>query len=568
MNVIQQLLTEHIDIWTAAETEKKSGRGRSSGNAASVYGIKKLRELILELAMRGKLVPQDTNDEPASALMERIHAEKTKLIAEKKIKKENLQPDITDEEKPFDLPLGWEWARFGQVVEVLDSLRKPVTQQDREPGPYPYYGASGVVDYVSNYIFDEPLVLVGEDGAKWGCGDSTAFVIAGKTWVNNHAHVVRPYRSAIIDEFLVCSLNAMDLQRFITGMTVPKLNQARLVSIVLPIPSISEQHRIVAKVDEMMALCDQLESQHSNAAEAHEKLVSHLLGTLTQSQNAADFSANWQRIAAHFDTLFTTEASIDAFKQTLLQLAVMGKLVQQDPNDEPASALLKRIQAEKAKLISEGKIKKDKPLAAIADDEKPFELPQGWEWVRLKDIVYLLGDGLHGTPTYTPNTDCYFVNGNNLDNGQIIIKPETKTVSLDELKKHRKNLNERTVLVSINGTIGNVAFYNNENIILGKSACYFNLANFIYKYFVKLLIESPYFIGYAFNSVSGTTIMNLSLFSMNNFPLSIPPLAEQHRIVAKVDELMALCDKLKSRLNDASRLQQKIADVLVEQAVA
>ncbi len=138
----------------------------------------------------------------------------------------------------------------------------------------------------------------------------------------------------------------------------------------MPIPPLAEQHRIVAKVDELMALCDQLEAQHSNAADAHEQLVSHLLGTLTQSQSAEDFSANWQRIAAHFDTLFSTEASIDALKQTLLQLAVMGKLVPQDPNDEPASELLKRIQAEKTRLIAEGKIKKDKPLAAIAEEEK------------------------------------------------------------------------------------------------------------------------------------------------------------------------------------------------------
>ncbi|MDX8129853.1 hypothetical protein QLH52_21335 [Methylomonas sp. OY6] len=164
-----------------------------------------------------------------------------------------------------------------------------------------------------------------------------------------------------------------------------------------------------------MALCDQLETQHNNAAEAHEKLVSHLLGTLTsttvrpelgEGQSAKDsdhastssafmpyrvrtesFAENWQRIAAHFNTLFTTEASIDALKQTLLQLAVMGKLVPQDPSDEPASELLKRILAEKAKLIAEGKVKKDKPLPPIAEDEKPFRLPQSWGWVRLGDLM-------------------------------------------------------------------------------------------------------------------------------------------------------------------------------------
>lgn len=163
-----------------------------------------------------------------------------------------------------------------------------------------------------------------------------------------------------------------------------------------------------------MELCDQLESQHNNAAEAHEKLVSHLLGTLTQSQSPEDLTAreggnaenagaifgqsNWQRIAAHFDTLFTTEASIDALKQALLQLAVMGKLVPQDPNDEPASELLKRIQAEKVKLIAEGKINKDKPLPPITDGEQLFGLPQGWKRVRFGEIIELIS-GQHLNPS-------------------------------------------------------------------------------------------------------------------------------------------------------------------------
>ena len=254
---------------------------------------------------------------------------------------------------------------------------------------------------------------------------------------------------------------------------------------------------------------------------------------------------------------------IKKLRELILELAVRGKLVPQDPKDEPASELLKRIQAEKAKLVAEGKIKKGKLLPSLKDEEKKFELPQGWKWVRLKNIVYILGDGLHGTPIYTPDTECYFVNGNNLDNGQIIIKPETKTVSLEEMKKHRKDLNERTILVSINGTIGRAAFYNNENIVLGKSACYFNLANLIYKNFVKLLLESPYFLDYAKNSVSGTTIMNLSLFAMNNFPLAIPPLSEQHRIVAKVDELMALCDQLESQHNNAAEAHEKLVNHLL-----
>jgi len=190
------------------------------------------------------------------------------------------------------------------------------------------------------------------------------------------------------------------------GGAQPNISKEKIVSTMAALPPTEEQHRIVAKVDELMALCDQLENQHSNAAEAHEKLVSHLLGTLLIPPNpplkkgggeAGGISggdSDWQRIVAHFDTLFTTESSIDALKQTLLQLAVMGKLVPQDANDEPASELLKRIQAEKAKLIADGKIKKDKPLPPITDDEKPFELPKGWAWARIGEIAERTDYGL------------------------------------------------------------------------------------------------------------------------------------------------------------------------------
>ncbi|WP_124948441.1 restriction endonuclease subunit S [Sulfuriferula thiophila] len=576
MNAIQQLLTDHIDIWTQADTEKKSGRGRSSGNAASVYGIRKLRELILELAVRGKLVPQDANDEPASELLKRIQAEKAKLIAEGKIKKSKSLAPISDEERPFEVPHGWVWARLDSfVLSILSGGTPSKNNSEFWNGDIPW---ASVKDLNVDKFLESTQDHITEDGLEAGSKLANKGDLLICTRMGLGKIAIAAMDVAINQDLKALKITSqLDIGYFIkfystlkivgSGMTVAGIRQDELLGYCVPTPPLAEQRRIVTKVDELMALCDQLETQHNNAAVAHEKLVSQLLGTLTLSQSAADFSANWQRIAAHFDTLFTTETSIELLKQTLLQLAVMGKLVPQDPNDEPACELLKRIQAEKARLVADGKIKKDKPLAPISDEEKSFELPQGWEWVRLKDIVYVLGDGLHGTPTYTPNSECYFVNGNNLDNGQITIKPETKTVSLDEMKKHRKSLNERTVLVSINGTIGNVAFYNNENIILGKSACYFNLANLIYKHFVKVLIESPYFMEYALNSVSGTTIMNLSLFSMNNFPLSIPPLAEQHRIVAKVDELMAICDQLKSRITAASQLQQKLADVLVEQAV-
>ena len=257
---------------------------------------------------------------------------------------------------------------------------------------------------------------------------------------------------------------------------------------------------------------------------------------------------------------------INKLRSSILSDAVSGKLVPQDPNDESAEVLLEKIKAEKEKLIKEGKIKKQKPLPPISEDEIPYELPDGWVWTRLQSLVTILGDGLHGTPIYTNDTNYYFINGNNLSNGKIEIKSNTKTVSFQEFTKYQKNLSQNTVLVSINGTLGNVAFYNNEEIILGKSACYFNLFNEVYKYYIKYLIESPYYLDYALNHATGSTIKNLSLKAMNNFLVPLPPLEEQKRIVEKVEKLMATCDALELEVQNSKIETEKLMQSVLKEA--
>jgi type I restriction enzyme, S subunit len=151
------------------------------------------------------------------------------------------------------LPKGWEMKTLGEVVDVLDNLRKPITKRDRIEGDYPYYGATGILSYVHDYIFSEKLVLIGEDGAKWQSGDNTSFIAEGKYWVNNHAHVIRPNRKIILDEWIVYFLNFSDLTPFITGMTVPKLNQEKMRNIPIPLPPLPEQRHIVSVLEECFA---------------------------------------------------------------------------------------------------------------------------------------------------------------------------------------------------------------------------------------------------------------------------------------------------------------------------
>ena len=233
-----------------------------------------------------------------------------------------------------------------------------------------------------------------------------------------------------------------------------------------------------------------------------------------------------------------------ALRSRILDLAIQGKLTEQLESDGTAEELYQQIQAEKLALIKEGKIKKEKPLPEISADEIPFEIPENWMWVRLQEIVTLLGDGIHGTPKYDENGEYYFINGNNLCNGVIEIKPNTKRIDYDEFLKYKKELNDNTVLLSINGTLGNLAFYNNEKVILGKSACYFNLVKKEMKVYIYYLLKTDYFLKYANYTATGVTIRNVSLKAMNELLVPLPPLAEQKRIVERVEEIFRLLDTI------------------------
>jgi len=564
---IAQLLNEHIDIWTAADTEKKSGRGRASGNAGSVYGVKKLRELILELAVRGKLVPQDPNDEPASGLLKRIQAEKAKLIAEGKIKKEKPLARISEDEKPFELPKGWEWLRVDEVghdwgqktpnqeftyieVSAIDNHRGVVVSPEVvKPEDAPSRARKVVKQNTIIYSTVRPYLLniaVIDTEIKPEPIASTAFAII-------HPYCEMPSRYFLY--YLRSPVFIQYVESVQTGIAYPAINDGQFYSGLLALPPLAEQHRIVAKVDELMALCDQLEQQHSNAQEAHEALVSQLLATLTQSLSAAEFNANWQRIYVHFDVLFTTEASIDALKQTLLQLAVMGKLVPQDSNDEPASELLKRIQAEKAKLIAEGKLKKEKPLAPISEDEKPFELPKGWELVRFGDaLINRDGERIPISSDLRQSRkgeyDYYGASGviDKIDN-YLFDKP------LLLIGEDGANLLNRSTPIAFIAR-GKYWVNNHAHVLDGLNEAFLR---YIELYINSINLE-PY--------VTGTAQPKMNQAKMNSILLGLPPETEQHRIVAKVDALMAICDQLKTRIQQANQQQQNIADTLVAQAVA
>lgn len=582
---VKQLLTDNLDIWLSAETEKKSGRGRASGSKSTVYGIQKLRELILELAVRGKLVPQDSSDEPASDLLKRIQAEKAKLVADGKLKKEKPLAPIGENEKPFELPKGWEWIHLPDVTDYKVG-KTPSTKSSiywtNDNNGYNWVSIAdlnhdGVVTETSKKVTQEALKEVFRaEPVAVGTILMSFKLTLGKISIlevpafHNEA-IISIYPSQAIDKrylfkILPARANEGESKSAIKGNT---LNSESIAALLLPLPPLAEQHRIVAKVDELMALCDQLEQQHSNAQQAHETLVNILLGTLTQSQNANEFQSNWQRIAAHFETLFTTQASIEALKQTLLQLAVMGKLVPQDPNDEPASELLKRIQAEKAKLIAEGKVKKEKPLAQISENEKPFELPQGWEWTNL-----LIAAAINPRNNAPDDTQASFVPMTLIGSAFNDKHQEEKRLWKD-IKQGFTHFAEGDIGVAkITPCFENSKACVFENLESGLGAGTTELhivrpvKNTLNPRYVLAYLKSPRFLELGESKMTGTAgqkRLPKDFVESNPFPL--PPIAEQNRIVAKVDALMALCDQLSARIQQTSQQQQLIANALVAQAV-
>lgn len=250
----------------------------------------------------------------------------------------------------------------------------------------------------------------------------------------------------------------------------------------------------------------------------------------------------------------------EQLRASILQQAMEGKLVEQDPNDEPASVLLEKIAEEKARLIKEKKIKRTKKLPEITDDEKPFKIPDSWEWIRMSELSSAIGDGLHGTPTYTNKGKYAFINGSNLKNGQIILTPETKYINEDEFEKIKSPINNNTVLISINGTLGNLAKLTIKNVSLGKSAGFITLITDLVLEYIYKFLQSPTFKNFYESKYTGTTIKNIPLKALRECPVPIPPLVEQKRIVAKLDQLMPLVDEYAEAYDKLKKLDDGFND--------
>lgn len=556
--------------------------------ATAPGGVAKLRELILTLAVQGKLVPQDPKDEPASELVKQIRSEKDRLISEGKIKRDKPIPEVEVDEVPFLTPKTWEWVRLGDVTSYIQRGKSPaytdhsahrvISQKcvrwyglDVEPARYI------TADSLSKY--EEVRFLQAGDLLWNSTGTGTigraclveAQHADARLVADSHVTVVRPIK--LISSFLWRWIQSPYVQDEIEGSASGTTNQIELntstvVSHLMPLPPLAEQARIVARVEELMRLCDALESKGQLEAAQHAQIVQTLLGALTASTSPEELVDNWQRVATHFDLLLDRPEAIDALEKTILQLAVRGLLVPQDPKDEPASELLKKIRAEKDRLIAAGRIKREKPLALIDEQDIPFETPMGWVWARWGSISMKIGDIDHKMPSevqegipYVSPRDFYGKNEIDFAGAKKISRSDFE----DLASKIRPEMGD--LIYPRYGTIGVVRKVVDEREFLASYSCavikvLHGCVDPDYQYLFSISSCAKHQAAAATNK---TTQPNVGIKSIQEFLFPLPPLAEQLRIVARVESLRRLCADLRQRLAARQTTQAHLTEALIDE---
>lgn len=466
-----------------------------------------LKRSIIELAIQGKLIESVQSDGDSAILIRennRVATEEARIRGGKLGTKENIQQDSL----PFDIPDHWQWECFGNLVVNFDSHRKPVSKSERVSlkGEYGYYGATGQIDQVDDFIFDGEYLMIGEDGGNFYTERDNAFIVSGRFWANNHVHVVQPivcdayYLKFCLDSY---NLPGMGL---ISGIAVPKLNQKNMNSIPIPVPPLSEQKRIVAKINELLPYIDCYEQA-------------------------------WTKLET-FNKRFPAD-----MQKSILQHAIQGKLVEQRQEEGTGADLYMQIQEEKKRLIKSGAIKKEKPLPEITDDEKPFDIPENWGWVRIGEISTVRGGKRIpvGRQLTEQDTGYKYIRVTDMKNGTIKSSNQ-KFVPRDiypSIKAY--TISKDDVYITVAGTIGQSGLvpdeYHNANLTenADKLIVYDND-----KEFIHFALQSEFLQ----NQIKAVTTKvgqpKLAIARIQQLVIPLPPKAEQQRIVERIKRLLAL----------------------------
>lgn len=526
--------------------------------ATAPGGVARLRELILTLAVQGKLVPQDPADEPAGELLKKIRAQKERLIAEGKVKRDKPLAAIAEGEKPFGLPVGWEWVRIPEVTHTLG--------QGEPTGAFSYIDVASV-DNLKGCVASEVQVLEAADApsrARKSVALGTVIYSTIRPYLKNIAVIERDYSpraiastafavmhplAGVVPKYLLHYLRSQPSTNYVNskavGIAYPAINDANFFQGLIALPPETEQSRIVTRVEELMRLCDALEAKGRLEAAQHAQLVSTLLGALTASTTPEELAENWQRVAQHFDLLAGRPEAIDALEQTLLQLAVRGLLT--------------------SSLIEEPSFE-----SSCSQDERPFAIPVDWRWCRLGDVAELInGDRGQNYPNkseYVP-AGVPFINTGHIDPDGSLSQARMHFLTRQKFDSLRSGKVRKCDLVYClrGATLGKTAIVDYEEGAIASSLVIVRPSPKMDHQFLYLYLTSPAGRSFIWQHDNGSAQPNLAAGNLKKYWIPLPPLPEQSRIVTRVTALRRLCADLRQRLAEREAVQARLAEALVHE---
>ncbi|MFM0181612.1 restriction endonuclease subunit S [Paraburkholderia aspalathi] len=551
--------------------------------ATAPDGVARLRELILSLAIQGKLAPQDKDDEPVNRLLDKISAEKDRLVAEGKIKQDKPLPAITENDKPFELPEQWAWVRAQDICTVI-------TDGDHQPPPKASEGVPflvigdvrwGSLDvtlasrFVPDSYFDQldwskkPLAgdilytTVGSFGIPVQVTEERRFCF------QRHIGLFRPAQTTLqpfLNLVLASNLVFQQASARATGIAQKTVPLSALRDFKIPFPPLAEQARIVVKVDELMRLCDELEARGRLEAEHHTRLTATLFDALAASESPHALAENWSRIAAHFDLLLDRPEAVGALERTILQLAVRGQLVPQEPNDEPASKILEQLRADSSSALAV-KIPRAGETPTDAESEA-FAAPLGWAWAPFDLVVECL-NGYAFKSEWFSAQGVRLVRNTNISHGYIDWDQVARVDADTAAEFERFALEVGDIVLSLDRPIissglkyAEIKAADLPCLLLQRVAKLTPRAKSITRPFLKMWLTSPYFTD-LLDPGRSNGVPHISTKQIGAIRFALPPVAEQHRIVARVQGLLRLCADLRARVTARQTCQARFAEALV-----
>ncbi|MBD8109678.1 restriction endonuclease subunit S [Priestia megaterium] len=549
--------------------------------------VKALEDLILDTAVKGKLVSQNSNDEPASLLMEKILEEKKLLIEEKKIKKEKILPPISEEEKPYELPKGWEWVRLG-------SLSKQITDGAHKTPNYINSGvpflsvkniSKGYMDFSNVKYIDEKEHLelikrckpekddilfcrIGTLGKAIRINVDTQFSIFVSVGL---IKLIKQSTAKYIELLMQSPYFYSQIEKVkVGGSHTNKINLRDVPNFIIPLPPFAEQKRIIEKVSQLMSFCEELKKRLEKKQKIEDRVNMSTFASLEKSTVGEELQGNLQFIISNLHSICTNKKHVQQLRNAILSLAMKGKLVKQDKNDEPASVLIEKVKQGKEQLIKEKKIKKEKPLSEITEEEKPFELSKGWEWVRLSDITLKIVDGTHHSPKSFTKGDYLYITAKNIKNEGVDTSNVTYvTADIHQEIYSRCNVEKGDILLIKDGATTGIATINQldqQFSLLSSVGLIKTPSSFISNQYLIYCFRSPFLQKQIKELMKGSAITRITIQKIKNLVIPLPPLNEQKRIIEKVNQLILLCDELERNLQESKQKNDRLLKSVLQEA--